>query len=35
VTGTMTWAAIDVHARPIHAASFDVISGELSRRVFS
>jgi len=34
VTGTMTWAAMDVHARSIHAASFDVLSGELSRRVF-
>jgi transposase len=34
VTGTMTWAAMDVHARSVHAASFDVISGELSRRVF-
>jgi len=34
VTGTMTWAAMDVHARSIHAASFDVMSGELSRRVF-
>jgi hypothetical protein len=30
----MTWAAMDVHARSIHAASFDVLSGELSRRVF-
>jgi transposase len=35
VTGTMTWAAMDVHARSIHAASFDVLTGELSRRRFS
>jgi transposase len=34
VTGTMTWAAMDVHARSIHAASFDVMTGELSRRRF-
>jgi len=34
MTGTMTWAAMDVHARSIHAASLDVMSGELSRRRF-
>jgi len=34
VTGTMTWAAMDVHARSIHAASMDVLTGELSRRQF-
>jgi transposase len=34
VTGTMTWAAMDVHARSIHAASLDVMTGELSRRRF-
>jgi transposase len=35
VTGTMTWAAMDVHARSIHAASLDVETGELSRRRFN
>jgi transposase len=34
VTGTMTWAAMDVHARSTHAASLDVVSGELSRQRF-
>jgi len=34
VTGTMTWAAMDVHARSTYAASMDVITGELSRRRF-
>ena len=34
MTGTMTWAAMGVHARSIHAVSFDVMSGELSRRRF-
>src|SRR6188472_92397 len=34
VTGTMTWAAMDVHARSIHAAALDVLSGELTRRRF-
>ncbi len=28
MTGTMTWAAMDVHARSIYAASMDVITGE-------
>jgi hypothetical protein len=30
VTGTMTWAATDVHARSTYAASMDVITGEFS-----
>jgi len=34
VTGTMTWAAMDVHARSTYAASLDVLSGELQRRRF-
>jgi hypothetical protein len=34
VTGTMTWAAMDVHARSTYAASLDVINGELSRQRF-
>jgi hypothetical protein len=34
VTGTMTWAAMDVHARSTYAASMDVITGELSRQRF-
>jgi transposase len=35
VTGTMTWAAMDVHARSTSAASLDVGTGELSRRRFA
>jgi len=34
VAGTMTWAAMDVHARSTHATSLDVMSGELTRRRF-
>jgi len=34
VTGTMTWAAMDVHARSTYAASLDVVTGELSRQRF-
>jgi transposase len=34
VTGTMTWAALDVHARSTYAASLDVVSGELTRQRF-
>jgi len=34
VTGTMTWAAMDVHARSTYAASMDVLTGELTRRRF-
>ena len=32
--GTMTWAAMDVHARSTYAASLDVMTGELTRRRF-
>jgi transposase len=34
VTGTMTWAAMDVHARSTYAASLDVRTGELSLQRF-
>lgn len=34
MVGTMTWAAMDVHARSTYAASLDVVTGELSRRRF-
>lgn len=34
MTGTMTWAAMDVHARSITAAALDVQTGELARRRF-
>ena len=34
MTGTMTWAAMDVHARSTYAASMDVITGELTRQRF-
>ena len=34
MTGTMTWAAMDVHARSTYAASMDVVTGELSRQRF-
>jgi transposase len=34
VIGTMTWAAMDVHARSTYAASLDAVTGELSRRRF-
>ena len=34
MTGTMTWAAMDVHARLTYAASLDVLTGELSRQRF-
>ncbi len=34
MTGIMTWAAMDVHARSTYAASLDVPSGELVRRRF-
>jgi transposase len=34
VIGTMTWAAMDVHARSTYAASMDVMTGELTRRRF-
>jgi hypothetical protein len=31
VSGTMTFVGIDVHARSMHAAAIDVMTGELSR----
>jgi transposase len=34
VTGTMTWAAMDVHARSTTAAAIDVQTGKLQRRRF-
>ena len=34
MTGTMTFAGLDVHARSIHAAVLDVVSGELRRARF-
>jgi len=34
VTGTMTWAGLDVHARSAHAAAINVMTGELVRARF-
>lgn len=34
MTGTVTWAGLDVHARSIHAAVVDARSGELVRQRF-
>ncbi len=34
MTGTMAWAAMDVHARSTYAASLDVVAGELTRQRF-
>jgi hypothetical protein len=34
VTGTMTWAVMDVHARSTTAATLDVQTGELVRKRF-
>ena len=34
MTGTMTWAAMDVHARSTYAAAMDVVTGELARQRF-
>ena len=34
MTGTMTWAGLDVHARSTHAAAVDVLTGELVRARF-
>ena len=34
MTGTMTFAGLDVHARSTHAAAIDVVSGELRRSRF-
>jgi transposase len=31
MTGTMTWVGLDVHARSIHAAAIDSLTGELTR----
>ena len=31
MTGTMTWAGLDVHARSTHAAAIGAVSGELRR----
>src|ERR1700721_893010 len=35
MTGTMTWVGLDVHARSIHAAAIDSLSGELTRARFA
>jgi len=32
--GTMTYVGLDVHARSVHAAAIDVVSGELCRARF-
>lgn len=34
MTQTMTWAAMDVHARSTQAAAVDAVSGELVRARF-
>ncbi len=34
MSGTMTWAGLDVHARSTHAAAVDAMTGELSRMRF-
>lgn len=34
MTGTMTWVGMDVHARSMHAAAIDAMTGELVRRKF-
>lgn len=34
MSGTMTWAGLDVHARSTHAAALDTMTGELSRMRF-
>ena len=34
MTGTMTFAGLDVHARSTHAAAIDVLTGELRRARF-
>jgi transposase len=31
LSGTMTWVGLDVHARSMHAAAIDSMTGELSR----
>ncbi len=35
MTGTVTWARLDVHARPTHAAAINVMTGELVRARFA
>jgi transposase len=35
MTGTMTWVGLDVHARSIHAAAIDTMTGELTRAKFA
>ena len=34
MTGTMTWAGLDVHARSTHAAAINTLTGELVRQEF-
>jgi len=34
MTGTVTWAGLDVHARSTHAAAINVVTGELVRAKF-
>ena len=34
MTVTMTYVGLDVHARSVHAAAIDVMSGELRRMRF-
>ena len=34
MTGTMTWAGLDVHARSTHAAAINTLTGELTRKKF-
>ena len=34
MAGTMTWVGLDVHARSMHAAAIDTVTGELSRMRF-
>jgi hypothetical protein len=34
MTGTMTWVGLDVHARSMHAAAIDSMTGELTRKRF-
>jgi hypothetical protein len=31
MTGTLTWVGMDVHARSMHAAAIDLVSGEIQR----
>ena len=34
MSGTVTWAGLDVHARSVEAAAVDAVSGEVVRRRF-